>query len=86
MKNYLILAGFLLCSITVSAQAGKNTFGTSGWWGPPQPKFSPVVHEDNSITFRIDAPHAERVELWFDERFYRRHLGKRKHQRRHGDT
>ena len=45
----------------------RNTFSTEGWWKPAGPKFSPEVHDDRTITFRLRAPQAERVELLFDE-------------------
>ncbi len=68
----IILAGLILSLLPLSAQTGKNTFQTIDWWGPPQPKFSPVVHGDHSITFRIEAPLASNVEVWFDEWFVTR--------------
>ena len=39
----------------------RNTFSTEGWWKPAGPKFSPEVHDDRTITFRLRAPQAERV-------------------------
>ncbi len=64
-----LLAGLFFSLLTLTAQTDKNTFTTSGWWGPPPPKFSPEVHGDLSVTFRIEAPNAQKVELWFDEWF-----------------
>ena len=51
----------------VKAQQRKNTFSTEGWWKPAEPPFSPVVNDDNSITFRVKAPNAQSVILHFDE-------------------
>jgi len=44
-----------------------NTYSIKGWWGPPEPPFSPVVNADKSITFRIKAPKATSVNLLFGE-------------------
>lgn len=51
----------------ITAQQKKNAFSTEGWWKPAEPPFSPVVNEDNSITFRVKAPGAQQVALHFDE-------------------
>ena len=51
----------------VRAQQKENTFSTEGWWKPAEPPFSPVVNDDNSITFRVKAPDAQKVILHFDE-------------------
>jgi len=64
-----LLSLFLVSFFWVNAQTGKNTFSTAGWWGEPEPKFSPVVNPDQSITFRIKAPNAQKVELLFGEWF-----------------
>lgn len=52
---------------TAKAQQKQSKFSTEGWWKPAEPPFSPVVHDDNSITFRIKAPNAQKVILHFDE-------------------
>ena len=52
---------------TISAQQKQSKFSTEGWWKPAAPPFSPVVNEDNSITFRVKAPNAKEVILHFDE-------------------
>lgn len=67
--RWLVLMGLLAClSISnLHAQKRENTFNTHGWWKPADPKFSPVVNEDGSITFRLHAKHAKKVELVFDE-------------------
>lgn len=49
------------------SQTKVNTFNTNGWWKPAEPKYSPVVNDDNSITFRFSARNANVVELVFDE-------------------
>ncbi len=69
-KNVLFL--LVIISIngltsSVNAQEKKNKFSMDGWWKPAEPPFSPVVNEDNSITFRIKAPSAKNVILHFDE-------------------
>lgn len=66
---YLIILVLSLTatSVTLEAQSKKNTFSTDGWWKPAEPPFSPVVNDDNSITFRIKAPGAKKVNLLFDE-------------------
>lgn len=52
---------------TVRAQQKQSKFSTEGWWKPAEPPFSPVVNDDNSITFRVKAPNAQKVILHFDE-------------------
>lgn len=47
--------------------AGKNPFSTEGWWKPAEPPFSPAVHDDASITFRLRAPRAHEVTLLLGE-------------------
>ena len=42
-----------LVAFTSYAQDSKNTFSTEGWWKPAEPPFSPAVHDDGSITFRL---------------------------------
>lgn len=69
-KHAIILIAVLaLASSPAAAQTPprRNTFSTEGWWKPAEPKFSPVVHGDNTITFRLEAPDAGCVELLFDE-------------------
>lgn len=56
-----------LVAFTSYAQDSKNTFSTEGWWKPAEPPFSPAVHDDGSITFRLKAPGAKKVTLNFDE-------------------
>jgi enterochelin esterase-like enzyme len=64
MKKAILFATTILIW---SVSYAQNTFSTKGWWKPAAPKFSPVVNEDNSITFRLDAPDAKKVTLLFDE-------------------
>lgn len=65
---------FLSVLIFLAAPAGTwaqtlpaNTYSIKAWWGPPPPKFSPVVNVDRSITFRVKAPKADKVDLLFGE-------------------
>lgn len=69
LSFYLLLSAvaFLGTLPVVNAQNKTNTFSTEGWWKPAEPPFSPVVHEDNSITFRVKASRAKKVDLHFDE-------------------
>lgn len=72
MKKYilLILVFFIIGGALIAptnAQEKKNKFSTDGWWKPAEPPFSPVVNEDNSITFRTKASGAKNVILHFDE-------------------
>lgn len=66
MKNILILTFFLL-ALPGLAQKPTNTYSVQGWWGPASPPYSPVVGNDNSITFRLKAPKAISVNLLFGE-------------------
>lgn len=50
-----------------AAQTAKNDYSIKGWWSGQSSPFSPVVHPDSRITFRLKAPHASRVELNFGE-------------------
>jgi enterochelin esterase-like enzyme len=60
----------IFVSTVVSAQkVTVNTYSIKSWWGPPPPKFSPVVNSDNSITFRVKAVKAKNVDLLFGEWF-----------------
>lgn len=62
-----LLLFFNLVPFSTYAQDSKNTFSTEGWWKPAEPPFSPVVHDDGSITFRLKAPGAKKVVVSFDE-------------------
>jgi enterochelin esterase-like enzyme len=70
-KNFLFIIAIAVLVITFQfsllAQTGKNDYSIKSWWGPAAPAFSPVVNNDRSITFRIKAPAAAKVELSFDE-------------------
>lgn len=68
LKNYLLLI-FLLANLTVFGQESKNTYSVKGWWHATPDKFSPVVNSDNTITFRLKAPEAKEVSLYFGEWF-----------------
>lgn len=62
-----LLLALTFTTFKTQAQTTKNTFSTEGWWKPAEPPFSPVVHDDGSITFRLKAPGARKVNLHFDE-------------------
>ncbi|WP_273299762.1 esterase [Zunongwangia profunda] len=66
MRYFLIGLQFLLSGINF-LNAQEKAFSTEGWWEPEGEKFSPVVHEDRSITFRLNAPQADNVTLLFGE-------------------
>ena len=64
----LVITSVLFCTtITLNSQEKKTGFSTEGWWKPAEQPFSPVVHNDNSITFRVKAPNAKKVNLHFGE-------------------
>ncbi|MDB5110347.1 MAG: putative esterase [Mucilaginibacter sp.] len=63
----IILMASLFVTINATAQQPANTYSIKSWWGPPPPKFSPVVNTDGSITFRVKAPKAHTVNLLFGE-------------------
>lgn len=72
MKTKVLV--YIICATAIGsltqavwAQQRKLSFSTEGWWKPAEPPFSPVVNDDNSITFRVKAPDAQRVILHFDE-------------------
>lgn len=65
MRKTLSIIIAALAALSLNAQV--NTFSTEGWWGPAAPKFSPVVNEDQSVTFRLKAPSAQKVELLLGE-------------------
>lgn len=67
MKHIISITRILLFFVFLSSSSQTNEFNTDGWWGPAKPKFSPVVHDDQSITFRLKAPNAKKVSLIFDE-------------------
>ena len=69
MKNN-ILKIFVISVLTLGifqSYAQEKTFSTEGWWKPAAEKFSPVVHQDNSITFRLNEPDAKQVAVLFGE-------------------
>lgn len=59
----LLLAAFL-CQ---AAEPTTNTYTVKNWWKGDRSPFSPVVHEDSTVTFRVKAPHAHRIELLLGE-------------------
>src|SRR5262245_13520177 len=44
-----------------------QSFSTKGWWSPAGAPFSPVVHADKRVTFRLKAANASVVNLLFGE-------------------
>ncbi len=66
MKFLYLLALAALVNMSLSplnAQKQTQKFSTEGWWKPAGPVFSPDVHKDGSITFRLKAPKAKQVSL-----------------------
>lgn len=64
-----IVSFLLLTALNIAAQAQKpkNDYSVQGWWSPVTAPFSPVVHQDKSITFRLKAKKAKQVSLLFGE-------------------
>ena len=59
---------FALLTLRLScAEPLPNDFRISGWWSPSKTPAHPEVHADRTITFRVTAPRASRVELLFGE-------------------
>ena len=56
MKNYLILTLMIAVFFSFSVNAQQSLFGG-------EEIVSPEIHEDNSVTFRVNAPSAEEVKL-----------------------
>ncbi|WP_276485623.1 esterase [Paraflavitalea pollutisoli] len=54
-------------TLTTFAQTANSGFSTTGFWAPSTGAFSPVVHADRHITFRLKAPAAKDVKLLFGE-------------------
>ncbi|RZJ92407.1 MAG: esterase [Chryseobacterium sp.] len=66
MRRYLLVV-MLSIGFQSYAQKPQNTYSVQGWWGPASPPYSPVVANDKSITFRLKAPKASKVNLIFGE-------------------
>ncbi|WP_316851642.1 esterase [Pedobacter agri] len=66
MRRYLLVV-MLSIGFQSYAQKPHNTYSVQGWWGPASPPYSPVVANDKSITFRLKAPKASKVNLIFGE-------------------
>ena len=66
IAKWLAAAALLLAGLPGQAQE-KTPFSTEGWWKPAEPPFSPAVHDDASITFRLRAPRAHEVTLLLGE-------------------
>lgn len=70
MKHLYIFIVVSLLSMALqplNAQKQPVKFSTEGWWKPAGPVFSPDIHPDRSITFRVKAPKAKQVLLNFGE-------------------
>lgn len=67
MEKVAKILSAILLLLTALPAAAQSGFSTEGWWKPADPPFSPVVHPDRTITFRLRAPQARTVELLFDE-------------------
>ena len=63
MRKWILTVSLLALGLAAQAQG----FSTQGWWQPAAPAFSPQVHQDGTITFRLKAPKARTVQLAFDE-------------------
>lgn len=61
-----VAALLLLAGLSAPAQEAAP-FSTEGWWKPADPVFSPAVHADRSVTFRLRAPAAREVRLLLGE-------------------
>lgn len=67
MEDMRKLIAITAASLVLSLAASAQGFSTSGWWKPAGPVFSPQVHSDRSVTFRLKAPKARTVRLAFGE-------------------
>ena len=67
MKHLRFSALLAAVLLTLGTTALAQGFSTQGWWKPAGPTFSPEVHPDGTITFRLKAPKARTVQLAFDE-------------------
>lgn len=66
MKSFYLFILVALINVSLcplNAQKQPKKFSTEGWWKPAGPVFSPDVHKDRSITFRVKAPKAKQVYL-----------------------
>ncbi len=69
-KMKSIVFGISMClgwSAKIYAQDPVNTYSIQGFWSPPAPRFSPVVNLNETITFRVRAAKAAKVDLLFGE-------------------
>lgn len=69
MKQILSIFFFLCVTspLFLFAQQKDTGFSTEGWWKPAGPAFSPDIHADRTVTFRLKAPEITRVELKLGE-------------------
>ena len=67
MNKTTILFLLLIASYAATAQKPQNNYTVQGWWGASAEPFSPLVHQNKSITFRFKAKNATKVDLVFGE-------------------
>ncbi|MES2455644.1 MAG: alpha/beta hydrolase-fold protein [Bacteroidota bacterium] len=67
MNKLLTFTLLMALGYTALAQKPKNDYSVQGWWSPATAPYSPVVHQDRSITFRLKAKNAKAVNLIFGE-------------------
>ncbi|MBO9151767.1 alpha/beta hydrolase [Chitinophaga sp. GCM10012297] len=67
-KNNLVwyFAAALFC-LPLCVEAQHKSFSTQGFWQPAGKPFSPEVHEDGRITFRLRGRDVKQVQLLFGE-------------------
>ena len=62
MKTFLLFGTILLAAPTMAQTPAATTAATPR----PTPLVSPEIHADNTVTFRLKAPDANKVALWGD--------------------
>lgn len=71
MKHHIRKSLFLLFLLPAcwknNIMAQSTGFSTKGFWQPAGPAFSPEVHSNGEITFRMRGPEAKKVSLLFGE-------------------
>lgn len=67
LASIIALLVFIMSGISSTVAQDSGSFSTSGFWQPATPPFSPQVHSDGSITFRLKGKQAKVVELHFGE-------------------
>lgn len=68
ISKYSSVVVLALCTVASSfGQTTNSGFSTTGFRAPSTGAFSPVVHRDRHISFRLKAPAAKEVKLLFGE-------------------